>query len=99
MAPLARHFSFFGHSGGCVQVELWDAGGARASALLGGASDGQRMASLPAALVALSLHEGGVAGSGFTTAYEALGADALVERLVAEGYELVSEGPETPGSP
>ena len=99
MAPLARHLSFFGHSGGCVQVELWEAGGAHGSASLGGASDGQRMASLPAAFVAQGLSEGRVAGSGFTTAYEALGADALIERLVAEGYELVSEGPGIPGSP
>jgi hypothetical protein len=99
MTPLARHLSFFGHSGGWVQVELWDSGGARAAAALGGASDGQRMAGLPAAFVARGLHEGGVAGRGFTTAYEALGADALIERLIAEGYELVSEGPGIPGWP
>jgi len=99
VTPFAGLLSFFGHSGGCVQVELWDFGGAYSAASLGGAHDGQRMASLPAAFVAQGLHEGRVAGRGFTTAYEALGADVLIESLVAEGYELVSEGPETPGSP
>ena len=73
ITPFAGLLSFFGHSGGCVQVELWDSGGARSAAALGGADDGQRMASLPAALIARGLHEGGVAGRGFTTAYDARG--------------------------
>lgn len=95
MIPLARRLAFFGHSGGFVKVELWAPGGVRAAASLGAANDGQRMAALPAAFVARGLHEGGIGTRGFATAYEALGADRLVERLVAEGYELISEGPET----
>ncbi|HEY0512148.1 MAG TPA: saccharopine dehydrogenase NADP-binding domain-containing protein [Thermoanaerobaculia bacterium] len=94
LAPLARHLSFFGHSGGFVSVELWGPGGARVAASLGGANDGQRMAALPAALVAQGLLlDGKVAARGVATAYEALGADALVERLTVEGYELVNAGP------
>jgi hypothetical protein len=98
IAPFAGLLSFFGHSGGWVQVELWDSSGTRAAASLGGASGGQRMAALPAALVAQGLHEGRVAKRGFTTAYEALGADVLIERLTAEGYELITGGPEGPGT-
>jgi hypothetical protein len=94
LAPLARHLSFFGHSGGFVSVELWGPGGARVAASLGGANDGQRMAALPAALVAQGLLlDGKVTARGVATAYEALGADTLVERLTVEGYELVNAGP------
>jgi hypothetical protein len=97
--PLARRLSFFGHSGGVVKVELWAPGGTRAAVSLGAADHGQRMAALPAAFVARELHKGGTGTRGFATAYETLGVDGLVERLAAEGYELVSEGPETAGSP
>ena len=91
MAPLARQLSFFGHSGGYVQVELWAPGGTRAAAALGAKSDAQRMAALPAAFVARDLDSGSSGLRGFATAYEVLGADALIERLTAAGYELVSE--------
>lgn len=87
MAPLARLFSGFGHSGGFVKVELFAPGGT-CSASLGGTSDGQRMAALPAAFVAQGLLDGSVTASGVVTAYEAIGARPLVERLVAAGYEL-----------
>jgi hypothetical protein len=102
LTPLARRLSFFGHSGGCVQVELWSPGGGSAVEALGGAEDGQRMAALPAAFVAAdlaSLPPEAIAGRGLTTAYEALGADTLLRRLAAAGYERVSAGPESPGSP
>lgn len=99
LTPLARRFSSFGHSGGFVKVELWAPNGARASAALGGAADGQRMAALPAALVARALCSGETGRRGFATAYEVLGAEALIGQLTAEGYELVSEGQETAGSP
>jgi hypothetical protein len=87
MAPLARLFSGSGHSGGFVMVELFAPGGTR-SASLGGASDGQRMAALPAAYVAQGLLDGNVTARGVVTAYEAIGARSLIERLVAAGYEL-----------
>jgi short subunit dehydrogenase-like uncharacterized protein len=90
--PIARALSRCGHSGGCVKVELWDAGGATASAALGGASDGQRMAALPAAFVALGLYEGSIATRGVVTAWEALGAESLIDRLIKAGYELAESG-------
>jgi hypothetical protein len=99
LAPLARRLSFFGHSGGFVQVELWAPGGARATASLGGANDGQRMAALPAAFVAQELYEGGAGKRGLTTAYEALEADVLLRRLAAAGYGLIGEAPGTAGEP
>ena len=89
IAPLARHLSGFGHSGGFVKVELFAPDGTCAAATLGGASDGQRMAALPAAFVAQGLAEGRVAARGVMTAYEALGARPLIDRLVAAGYELL----------
>jgi hypothetical protein len=87
MAPLARLLSGSGHSGGCVKVELFGLGGT-CSASLGGASDGQRMAALPAAYVAQGLLDGNITARGVVTAYEAIRARSLVERLVAAGYEL-----------
>jgi hypothetical protein len=88
--PVARALSRFGHSGGYVKVDLWDAGGTAASIAIGGANDGQRMAALPAAFAAQGLYEGSVAARGVVTAWEALGAEPLIERLTAAGYELVS---------
>ena len=85
--PIAKLLSRSGHSGGFVKVELWDAAGATASAALGGASDGQRMAALPAAFVAQRLYEGDVV-RGVVTAWEALGAETLIGRLVAQGYQI-----------
>jgi hypothetical protein len=85
---VARGLSRHGHSGGVVQVELEDEEGRRAAASLGGPQDGQRMAALPAAFVAQALAEGRALPRGTVTAYEALGARELVERLVAEGFAL-----------
>jgi short subunit dehydrogenase-like uncharacterized protein len=88
VTPVARVLSHFGHSGGFVKVELWSASGATASAALGGATDGQRMAALPAAFVAMSLYEGRVTARGVVTPWEALGAEPLIGRLVAQGYQI-----------
>ena len=87
--PLARVLSRFGHSGGYVKVELQAPDGTAASAALGGEEDGQRMAALPAAFVAQGLLDGTVTTRGVVTAWEALGAKTLIERLIAEGYQLV----------
>lgn len=88
MTPVARHLSTFGHSGGFVKVELFAPDGTPAAATIGQDSEGQRMAALPAAFVAQGLLDGSVTARGVTTAYEALGADRLIERLVAEGYDF-----------
>lgn len=89
LAVLGRALSGFGHSGGFVQVELFAPDGATARASLGGAEDGQRMAALPAAFVALGLLDGTVTARGVVTAFEALGAQRLIEALTAEGYLLL----------
>jgi uncharacterized protein YbjT (DUF2867 family) len=96
LTPLVRRLSFLGHSGGYVQVELWSPGGASAVEALGGAADGQRMAALPAAFTAADLASGTMVHRGLTTAYEALGADDLLRRLTAAGYERLSAGPHQP---
>lgn len=88
LSPFAGLLSRFGHSGGAVQVELFAPDGCRAAASLAGERDGQRMAALPAAFVAQGLYEESLAARGMVTAYEALGATALLERLAAAGYEL-----------
>ena len=88
MTPIARHLSGFAHSGGFVKVELFAPDGTAAVATIGGERNAQRMAALPAAFVAQGLYDGGVTARGVVTAYEALGAAALVDRLVAEGYEI-----------
>lgn len=90
--PIARVLSHFGHSGGFVKVELWAADDTTASAALGGADDGQRMAALPAAFVAMDLQDGSVASRGVVTAWKALGAEPLIERLVEAGYSLFGPG-------
>lgn len=88
IAPFARRLSTFGHSGGFVKVELFAPDGTTASATLGGENDGQRMAALPAAFVAQGLWDGSVTARGVTTAYDALGAGRLIERLTDEGYDF-----------
>lgn len=88
VTPVARLASRFGHSGGYVKVELWSPDGERSRAWIGSAREGQRMAALPAALVARGLYEGGVDAKGTVTSYEALGAHPLLERISAAGYEL-----------
>jgi hypothetical protein len=89
VAPLARLLSRSGHSGGVVKVELWSPDGALAAASLGGANDGQRMAALPAAFVAQALWEKtNLVARGTVTAWEALTARGLLDRLTAAGYEL-----------
>ena len=69
-------------------VELFAPDGALASAAIGGPHEGQRMAALPAALVAHDLYSGSLEQRGARTAYEALGAEPLLRRLAAEGFRL-----------
>lgn len=92
--PLARALGRLGRpwragsSGGAVQVELQSAGGRRAVAWAAADRDGQRMAALPAAWVAAGLATGAIEARGLATAYETLGAEALLSRLAAAGYDV-----------
>jgi hypothetical protein len=97
IAPIARLLSRSGHSGGVVKAELWSPDGSLAAASLGGPHDGQRMAALPAAFVARALWNESEITRGVVTAWEALGARGLLDRLTAAGYELMAS--KAPGGP
>lgn len=74
-----------GHEGGAVLVELaWPDGIVRRASLVGD----QRMAALPAALVAAALARGDCARPGAATAYELLGHRQLLQAMAACGYSL-----------
>jgi hypothetical protein len=89
VAPVARLLSRSGHSGGAVQVELWSPDGTPATTSLSSASGGQCMAALPAAFAAQDLWEkSDRLARGTVTAWQALGARPLLDRLAAAGYEL-----------
>jgi hypothetical protein len=96
-ALIGRIFPRFGSSGCAVRADLFFAGGAGRSATLFTRANGQRMAALPCALVVRALCEGNSEARGALTAYEFLGADNLLKRLVAEGcaLQLDSHPPQT----
>jgi hypothetical protein len=71
-----------------VQAELFAPDGRRVTASLAGERDGQRMAALPAAFVARGLYDQSLSARGVVTAYEALGAPALLDRLATAGFRL-----------
>lgn len=89
LATLGRFAPRNGSSGGAVMAELTWADGSRASASLSGASDGQLLAALPAALVAQVLCAGRAA-SGAMIAPDLLGADTLLGALQHAGFTLQS---------
>jgi Saccharopine dehydrogenase NADP binding domain len=92
-----RLLRFLGCSGGAVMTELFLKGGQVRRAALVAQRDGQRMAALPCALAARALAEGREGPYGALTAYEFLGAETLLNALVAEGFEMhlvtASKGP------
>lgn len=79
---------FFGCSGGAVMAELFLSDGRIRRASLVARQQGQRMAAFPCALVARAMAEAGAASCGAMTAYEYLGATALLDSLVAKGFEM-----------
>jgi len=85
---LGRFGPRLGCSGGAVLAELFWSDGRRHSASLSGARDGQRMAGLPAALVAQVLDAGAPASGGALAAYELLGTRPLLDAVAARGYQL-----------
>jgi short subunit dehydrogenase-like uncharacterized protein len=84
----ARLLRRFGCTGAAVMTELFFPDGSTRRAALVAPHDSQRMASLPCAFVARALAQGGVKERGALTACEFLGADRLLQQLVAEGFEL-----------
>lgn len=85
-----RLLRFLGCSGGAVMTELFLTGGEVRRAALLARRDGQRMAALPCALAARALAEERAGPCGALTVYEYLGANALLDALVGEGFELHS---------
>jgi hypothetical protein len=71
-----------------VMTELFYPDGTSRRAALMARRDGQRMAALPCAFAAHTLAAGTTRTPGVLPAYDFLGASALLERLVAESYEL-----------
>lgn len=88
LAGPGRLLSRLGRSGGAVMAELFVQGGAVRWAALLARQDGQRMAAVPCARVAQALSEDNVPRQGALTAYEFLGAKALLDELVAAGFEF-----------
>jgi hypothetical protein len=84
----SRGLGWLGCSGGAVMTELLLENGAKRVGSIGGARDGQRMAALPAAMVAASLATAPPLRTGSCTAYEFLGAKPLLDQLVRAGYSL-----------
>lgn len=90
-----------GCSGGAVMSELFLADDTIRRAAIAGRVDGQRMAALPCALVVRSLVRGDKTARGALTAYDLLGADALLGELQRAGFALSVQprnGDATPGS-
>jgi hypothetical protein len=91
LAPLLEwacdRTSGIGTSGGAVMTELFYPDHSIRRAALVARADGQRMAALPAALVAHALAKG-ASIRGAQTAYEALGAGPLLQSLAAAGFEM-----------
>jgi len=85
---LGNRLSRFGNSGGAVMAEIFLTDGTVRRAALVAREDGQRMAALPCALVAHALAAHTAIAAGAWTAYEFLGANALLEHLTAAGFEL-----------
>jgi hypothetical protein len=77
-----------GSSGAVWRTELFFVDGSTRRATLLARKDGQRIAALPCAMVAQALCSGTTRARGMLTACDFLGADALLDRLVAEGCEL-----------
>lgn len=81
--------ALFGSEGGGLQVELWNATGARVAAAFVGA--GQRMAILPCAVALQALLAGEPALRGVVRPASSLTTDEWIARLGARGLKL--EGP------
>jgi hypothetical protein len=76
-----------GSSGGVVMVELFDGSGHQRRTWVLARKDGQRMAALPAAYTVRAILSGSpFRGAG--TAYDLLGAEGLLNRLAADGFEI-----------
>ena len=89
LATLGRLGSGVGSSGGAVMTELEWGDGTRASAAAVAAGDGQRMAALPAAVVADALAAVRTRAIGVRTAPQVLSAEVLLAAVEAAGFRVI----------
>lgn len=87
LALLAAPFGRFGTDRGCLQAELWDAGGAGARAAL--ISRGQRLAALPCALALEALLADEISGGGVLHPATWLLPEQLMPRLQDRGVRCL----------
>jgi Saccharopine dehydrogenase NADP binding domain len=87
-AWLGNHAPRFGTSGAAIMTELFFSNGSSRQATMLAREDGQRMAALPCALAAREICREPAKKFGTMTAYEFLGAPALLDGLTQEGFEL-----------
>jgi hypothetical protein len=85
---LGRWGQGWGSSGAVIRTDLGFTDGSIRHATLLAHDQGQYMAGLPAILATRALCTNSVAARGALTAYELLGADFLLEQLVAQGFKL-----------
>jgi hypothetical protein len=88
---LGNRFRRFGTSGGAVMTEVFFSDGTMRLSSLVAPKEGQRMAALPCAIVARDLAAGTRIKGGAWTAYEFLGAEVLLDELIAAGFELICD--------
>jgi hypothetical protein len=81
----------WGCSGGAVMTEFFFADGTTCRCAMSSPIDGQKMAAWPCMLVAESLAKSEPAHVGSFTAYEFLGAEPLLDAMVAASFELHME--------
>lgn len=87
LAWLGKPFGWLGCSGAVVQTDVFFQDGTIRSAAMLARRDGQRMAALPCAFAVRHLCDNPTV-YGAMPAYEFLGANRLLDGLVAEGFEL-----------
>jgi hypothetical protein len=89
LALLGSLTGWLGCSGGAVMTELFFSGGRTRWAALATPENGQRMAALPAVMVACALLQTPHVRPGASTAYEFLGAETLLRQMAEAGFPLV----------
>ena len=87
LIPYSPLLGWIGSSAGQVMVELFSAGTEVRRAGVIAHADGQRLAALPAVYVTRQLCHDELTVRGAVTAYEAIGAQNLIDALVADGLE------------
>jgi hypothetical protein len=89
LSALGRLGSWIGSSGGVVRTELEWRDGMRAAAAVVATRDGQRMAALPAAVVADALGTGRASAAGAHLASQVVSAATLLAAVAESGFDVI----------